>query len=416
MITHIWKVFSYELWRNSQRRGYLFATFGLPLLVIGVSLAIQFFSSATNQPETPEEAAAQLQFDFGGIETAAYVDQSGLFADAEASYDLRAFPDMASAEAALAAGEVDAVYLIEPNFAETGKVRQIVPEITLNSISEEPVRKLMFNLLGDSLPAPVLARLQSPASINVINVQRTPTADDVANSDDSNFALVYGFAIFFMATVFGTSGYLMQSVIEEKENRLVEILISSIRPLELLIGKVLALGSLGLVQVVTWLAIGLAFLTVQNASGGSNFLSGVQIPLDALPILIIYFVLGYLMFAAAFGAVGALSNSISEGPQFSIVFSIPIILTFYAFPAFINTPNGALPTFLSLFPLTSPLAMVMRSVVSPVPAWQVALSLVLLVLGVLAMFWMAGRLFRVQTLLSGSVPKLRQIPKLIFSR
>jgi ABC-2 type transport system permease protein len=413
MNNHIWKVFSYEIVRNARRRGYLFTTFLLPVLVILLSLAVQFFASR-DQPDTPEEVTEELQFDFGGIETAGYVDESGIFASE--SDDLRAYPDVASAEAAMEAGEIDTVYVIAPDFAETGEVQQIVPEITLNSISEQPVRKLMFDLVGETLPAPVLARLEYPASINIVNLQRAPAADDAVSNEDTDFALVYGFAILFLMTVFGTSGYLMQSVIEEKENRLVEILISSIRPLELLVGKVLALGTLGLLQVVAWIAIGVAYFTLQNNAGVTTFLTGVRIPLDALPILIIYFILGYLMFAAAFGAVGAISNSLSEGPQFSIIFSIPVILTFYAFPAFISTPNAALPTFLSLFPLTSPLGMVMRSVVTPVPAWQVAVSLALLLLGVIAMFWMAGRMFRVQTLLSGSVPKLRELPKLIFSR
>jgi ABC-2 type transport system permease protein len=412
---HIWKVFSYEIRRNVQRRGYLFTTFGLPIVVIVFSLLIQGLNSS-DTPETPEEAAGQLAFDFGNIETAAYVDQSGLFTGRDNSEgDLQAFDDVESAEAALEAGEVDAVYVISPDFAETGEVRQIVPQIALDSISEEPVDKLVFELLQEDIPVQTLARIQNPAAINEVNVQRTPTDENAVSSEDSNFALVYGFGILFMVTVFGTSGYLMQSVIEEKENRLVEILISSIRPLELLVGKVLALGLLGLGQVVAWIAIGLAYFTL-TSNGATGILSGINIPLDALPILIIYFVLGYLMFAAAFGAVGAISNSISEGPQFSIIFSIPIILTFYAFPAFLDAPNGALPTFLSLFPFTSPLAMVMRSILTPVPAWQIALSLALLVLGVLAMFWMAGRVFRVQTLLSGNVPKLRELPKLIFSR
>jgi ABC-2 type transport system permease protein len=410
---HIWKVFSYELLRNARRRGYLFATFGLPVLGILIGLFIQFIASQS-QPESPEEAAELLQFDFGSIETAAYVDPAGVFSGVNGADDLIAYPDVASAEAALEAGEVDTVYVISEDFTETGDVRQIVPQIALDAISTQPVQKLMFDLLDDDLSPALLARLQYPTAINVVNLQRAPTDEDAVSSEDSNFALVYGFAILFLLTVFGTSGYLMQSVIEEKENRLVEILISSVRPLELLVGKVLALGLLGLAQIVSWLAIGFLYLSLQNSTTGTNFLSGIRVPLDALPILVAYFVLGYLMFAAAFGAVGAISNSISEGPQFSIVFSVPIILTFYVFPAFINDPNSTLPTLLSLFPLTSPLAMVMRSVVAPVPAWQVILSLALLVLAVLGMFWMAGRVFRVQTLLSGSVPKLREIPKLIF--
>jgi ABC-2 type transport system permease protein len=424
-----WKIFRYEVQRNAKRKGYLFTTFGLPILAIVVSLVIQFIGDQ-NARQAAEQAAQEAEqaatnpdapqtgggspFSFEGIEQAGYVDSSGLFSDAPAMDAILAFPDEASAEAALAAGEIDALYIIPPDYATTGQVTVVVEEITLNNISSAPITELLFSELSNTLPPLTLVRLRDPANINTINLQRVPTNENAVNNEDSNFALVYGFGILFLVTVFGTSGYLMQSVIEEKENRLVEILLSSVRPAQLLAGKVLALGLLGIGQLVAWFAISYAFLTIQASRGIPNPLASLYIPPEMLPILVIYFLLGYLMFAAAFGGVGALSNSISEGPQLSFVFGIPVFITFYLFPLFINSPNGALPTFLSLFPLSSPLAMVMRSVVAPVPAWQIALSLGLLLLGVIGMFWVAGKMFSVQTLLSGKVPKLRELPKLIF--
>ncbi|HEX2619018.1 MAG TPA: ABC transporter permease [Phototrophicaceae bacterium] len=410
------KVFRYEITRNIRRRGYIFTTLGLPILIIAISIFVQWIGNKSTENQTPEEIVQQLQFNFGGIKKAGYVDSSGLFDESAASSDLESFSDQASAEAALNSGDVDAVYVIPPDYAETGKVTLVVPEITLNNVSTEPVKKLVFNALGQDLPVATLARLQNPAFINTVNLKRAPTNENAVNNEDTNFALVYGFGILFFMTIFGTNGYLMQSVIEEKENRLVEILLSSVRPTQLLSGKILALGLLGLAQVLTWIAIGYAYLSLQMSRGLPNPLASVYIPLDVLPILLIYFILGYLTFAAIFGAVGAVSNSMSEGPQLSIIFGIPIFITFYLFPSFLSSPDAALPTFLSLFPLTSPLGMIMRSVVSPVPVWQVALSVGLLVAWVVFMFWVAGKMFGVQTLLSGKVPKLRELPRLIFGR
>jgi ABC-2 type transport system permease protein len=413
---HIWQVFKYEIWRNVRRRGYLFTTFGLPILVILVSFGIQWFGQQVSGGQSPTDIAG-LQFDFGGIETAGYVDQSGIFSDIPTEADLEPFSDVETARAAMDAGEIDTIYVIDPNYAENGQITQLVNEVTLDNVTSQPVRKLIFSVLQQTFSSGELIRLQNPALIRTVQLERAGTATEdptVANSEDTEFALVYGFGILFLVIIFGTSSYLMQSVIEEKENRLIEILITSMRTLDLMVGKILALGLLGLLQVAAWAAFAIAFSQFQQTVGLGSFLSGITIPLDILPLLIVYFLLGYLMFAAAFAGVGAISNSISEGPQISLVFGAPILLTFYLFPAFLNAPGGTLPTLLSMFPLTSPLAMVMRLSISPVPGWQIALSLVLLVLGVVFMFWVAGRMFRIQSLLSGKAPSIRQLPKIIF--
>lgn len=412
---HIWQVFKYEIWRNVRRRGYLFTTFGLPVLVMAVSFGVQWFGQQISEGQTPADLAG-LQFDFGAINRAGYVDQSGLFADVTPDDELEPFSDIDSARAALEAGEIDTVYVIDPNYAENGAITQLVEEVTMDNVTSQPVRKLIFNVLQESFTSAELIRIQNPAQIRVVNLERAASPDDAgaSNTEDTEFALVYGFGILFLVIIFGTSSYLMQSVIEEKENRLIEILITSMRTIDLMAGKILALGLLGIFQVVVWGAFALFFSQFQQTLGAASFLSGINLPMDILPLMVIYFLLGYLMFAAAFAGIGAISNSISEGPQISLVFSAPILLTFYLFPAFLNAPGGTVPTLLSLFPLTSPMAMVMRLSISPVPGWQIALSLVLLVLGVIFMFWVAARMFRIQSLLSGKAPSIRQLPKIIF--
>jgi ABC-2 type transport system permease protein len=207
----------------------------------------------------------------------------------------------------------------------------------------------------------------------------------------------------------------MQSVIEEKETRLIEILVSTVRPTELLAGKILALGSLGLLQIVVWLGSVLLLVRfmVNLPALATTFLSGIFLPGDILPIFLIYFFLGYLFFAAAYGMVGAISNSLQEGPQYAVIFTIPAALPFYFFSLFVTAPDGTIPTAMSLIPFTAPLAMVMRVVISAVPGWQIALSIVLLILADMGMLWLAGRLFRVNTLLAGQLPRLRDIPRLL---
>jgi len=142
-------------------------------------------------------------------------------------------------------------------------------------------------------------------------------------------------------------------------------------------------------------------------------IANIELPLSLLPILFLYFVLAYLLFAGLYAVIGAISNSMREGPQYAVIFTLPAALPFYFISVFSSTPDAALPVIMSLFPLTAPIAMTLRLLVAPVPAGQIALSLGLLALGVVAAIWAAGRAFRVQVLLAGQPPKFRELGKLL---
>jgi ABC-2 type transport system permease protein len=247
-----------------------------------------------------------------------------------------------------------------------------------------------------------------------VNLQRDATGQTESNFD-ADFAIVYIFAITLMLSVFMTNGYLMQTVIEEKETRLIEILISTMRPTVLLAGKILALGLLGLIQIVVWLGVLLLIgkLVAGDPASPLAALAAISLEPTEVVVLLLYFVFGYLFFAAAYGMIGALSNSMQEGPQYAVIFTLPAAVPLYFLAVFISTPDAPLPTILSLIPVTAPLAMVMRVTITTVPLWQVLVSLALLIVTDILMIWAAGRLFRVQTLLAGQVPKLRDIPRLL---
>lgn len=419
-MTNIWRVFMYELVRNFRRRGYLFTTFGIPVLAIVLFYGWQFISSRNVDANTdPQEMMEAMNIDFRGIQTAGVVDESGLFGETSLE-NVKTYATREEAEAALAAGEIDAAYFLPPDYAETGQAEMVIPHLDLNKVTNAPIERLVMERFSSAADPLLLARLGDPSNINEVDLQRSDEAapESAVRNEDTNFALIYGFAILFMLTVFGTSGYLLQSVIEEKESRLIEILISTVRPVQLLTGKVLAMGVLGLFQIVVWIGFGVYMLTSQREQLAvlAPFLSTLYVPTATLPLLLIYFVLGYMLFAAAFGAVGAISNSLQEGPQISTIFVMPALIPMFALAAFIEDPNAPLPVILSLIPLTAPLAMTMRVVATAVPFWQIALSILLTIVLVWGMFWMAGRLFRVQTLLAGKSPNVREIPKLIFGR
>jgi ABC-2 type transport system permease protein len=170
-----------------------------------------------------------------------------------------------------------------------------------------------------------------------------------------------------------------------------------------------------LIQIVVWISalLLLGKFVAGDPTSPLSALATISLEPGEVVVLLLYFLFGYLFFAAAYGMVGALSNSMQEGPQYAVIFTLPAAIPLYFIALFISAPDAPLPTILSLFPLTASLSMVMRVTLTTVPLWQLALSLGLLIAADAVMIWAAGRMFRVQTLLAGQVPKLRDIPRLL---
>ncbi len=418
----LWQVFQYELVRNFLRKGYLFMTFLLPpLLFFAFILLSQLITGAASSGRSnPNEPNLPTEF-MRTIEHAGYVDLTGRFGEpGELASLLTRYEDEQAAQAALEAGEIDVYYLIPADYMETGEVQQVMPRLAIAMVNGEPIRRLILRSLAEDVDPQVFQRMVDPSNLREISVER-PTADGagVEQGFDARITIVYIFAIILLGSLFLTNGYLLQSVIEEKETRLIEILVSTMRPFDLLAGKILALGLLGLLQVVVWIVM-MAFFTWRSAREAIaaiapvvSSLTNLTIPLDTLPLLFVYFVLAYLLFAGLFGIVGALSNSMREGPQYAVLFTLPAVIPFYFISIFAATPNATLPVVLSLIPITAPIAMAQRITITQVPPLEIAVSLLLLGLSALGAIWLAGRVFRVSTLLAGQMPKLRDLPRLV---
>lgn len=289
-----------------------------------------------------------------------------------------------------------------------------LPRLALNLLTTQPVEQLVYETLAGDIDSTTIGRLRAGTTINQFNLQRN---GDSARDEDADFLMIYAFTITFLLGVFFTNNYLLQSVVEEKENHIVEILLSSVSPSALLRGKVLAMSLLGLLQIAVFI-VGL-FLTLMLTQSLPAFetvtsLLNIRIPFEQLPIILLYFLLGYLFFAGFYAGIGAISNSMREAPQYAALLTLPAVLPFYFITAFMEAPNSTIPTVLSIIPVTAPIAMIMRLSMTTVPLIELAVSLGLLALSVWFAMWAAGRIFRVQTLLSGNAPRLRDIPRLLW--
>ena len=215
------------------------------------------------------------------------------------------------------------------------------------------------------------------------------------------FFLIYG-------SLFAWGGAVMRGVLEEKNNRIVEVIVSSVRPTTLMLGKILGIGLAGLTQYAVWTSLALV-LSAPGAMALMGYVDAPRIPLHVIFSFVLFFVLGYFLYASLYAAFAAPFNTESEAQQFIMIPMTFLILAattwFFAF----NSPDGAVATVLSIVPFTSPLIMFMRITVQTPPLWQIALSLSLLLLTIWGVAWFAGRVYRVGILMYGKKPTLPEI-------
>lgn len=410
MKNRMWSVIEHEIAETLRRRSYLLITLIVPILAVVLVVAISILQG-DDTAGSKEPASTMPSKPVG------YVDQSGLLIEPGAfSGIMIAYVDETAARAAVKSGEISGYYLVPTDYMTTGQIIRYAEQISVIETDMALFSAFLENALLAQEEPKIAARLQSPAIIiehqpdgNTIN---DPTGQQ--NNGMDLFWLVYAFGMLMMLTTFLTAGQLTQSVINEKENRVMEIVLSSLRPMQLMAGKIAGQGLMGLLQMITWLAA--IFLIIQLADVNIpmlRFLGAAELPGSLLTAALVYFVLGFALFGAFAAAVGAISASMREGPQYAVIYSMPAAMAIIFLPTIADDPNSILALVLSFFPLTAPIAMIERLVVTAVPLWQVGLSLVILALSVGGGLWMAGRLFQINNLLSGQVPSRKELVQLL---
>ncbi len=226
------------------------------------------------------------------------------------------------------------------------------------------------------------------------------------------FAYIVSFLIYFITAFYGMN--VLRSVIEEKTNRIAEVMVSSVRASHLMLGKIVGVGSAALLQVAVWAAavvvIALRSDLIADRIGIPRAaFAALSIPVGQGILFIVYFVLGFLLFAAVFAAVGAAMTSEQEAQSIQIPVLIPLILPLILSPAIASEPLSPLAVTLGLVPLTSPIAMPVRIAAAPVPGVQIAASVALLVIGLLLAAWIGGKIYRIGILSTGKRPTLREV-------
>jgi len=225
------------------------------------------------------------------------------------------------------------------------------------------------------------------------------------------FIVPFLFGILLLIAIFSSSGYLLQGLSEEKENRVMEILLSSVSTRQLLLGKVLGLGCAGLTQLVIWLLSVTLLLRMAETGIGGVFV-GLQIPPTMMVLGITYFMLGYLFFAVLMVGIGAIGSSARDSQQLSMLIIMPSIIPFYVLMIFTReNPGHIINTILTMIPITAPMAVFSRFAFSDIPVWELALSITLLVLSIIGAIFLAAKIFRTFALMHGKTPRIGEIIK-----
>ena len=389
----------HEFKNMTRRRSFVVMTLLFPLLAfLGITTAQLILSTPSELPEAV---------------TMGYVAPAGSFADnrsGESTVTLVRYPDETAATAALLETEIDEYIVIPADYVARGGVTRytLSREIEVPDEAYRSVRHLLLNnLLAGKADESVINRTQQPLSLETIRLDETG-APAPTQGGWQTLALPYIFSILLVISIMSSSGFLLQSVAEEKESRIMEVLLSSVSPRELLTGKVIGLGLGGLAQILVWLVAAqfLVRLAMQSLGG---FASGMYIPPNMLGFGILYFLLGYLLFATLMAVVGSIGTAARESQQLATIFILPGVMPFYFIPLLINDTSHVIGTVFSLIPLTAPVMMMMRLGITDVPVWELALSLVLMVIAITLNLVFGAKIFRTYLLMYGKRPGLREI-------
>jgi ABC-2 type transport system permease protein len=420
-----------EYWTRVRKRSFIIMTIITPLLFAGLIGAMLWIAI----------------YDQGDEKVIAIIDDSGLFADKFNNSDdlFFTYPNESIEQAKSEFNKLgpDGLLYIpkldihDPQgislYSQSNPHFGVINEI--ESTLEKEIEILRMKELG--VDQQLLKDIETQIDLNTLSL--TSEGEKQSNAETTvGTAYVSSLLIYFFLFLYGVQ--VMKGVIEEKYNRIVEVIISSIKPFQLMMGKILGIAAVGLTQFTLWVLLSFAVTSAgfslagldQNPSmaidsavmsDGSTDLppvnQGVWELMNTIPFtyvlitFVAYFLGGYFLYASLFALVGSAVDSDADSQQFMFPITIPLIISIVALGFVLNDPDGKLAFWMSMIPLTSPVVMLGR-IPFGVPGWQLALSLILLVAGFIFTTWVAGRIYRVGILTHGSKVSYRTLTKWFF--
>ncbi len=391
----IWLVAFHEYRQHVFTRRFLFGLLSVPLIIVLMGGLILLVLSL-DQNTKP----------------LGYVDASGLLSNPipapKAAFPDKDIPIIAyqsetEAQQALDAGQIQGYYIVPADYLKTGEVKIIHIQPV-----KDPARRYFASFLGANLlkntdPA-LAARLVEGADVTI----RSADGKRSLSGDDwFTFMIPMVAGIGFIIAMFTSGGYLMQAVVEEKENRTMEVMVTSVTPGQLMAGKILGDTSIGLTQIFMWMLF--IVIPILIAKRSFAFLQAIQISGQTLLVMALIMLPSFVLVAGLMAMIGATVSEAREGQQMTGIIAFPIWIPYMLTMILMSNPNSPIATTLSFIPLMAPVTMLVRDGLTILPFWQIAASSAIQITAAVLVIWLTGKAFRAGMLRYGQRLSLREI-------
>lgn len=418
-----------------RNKSFIVMTFLSPLLFVGIAVFVSYLASM--KADTKQIAV----HDETGLFVADFMAKNKK--DSEYQYLDLSVLDVKALKDSITQERFEGVLQIPKtaSIAELDKKIQFIsndsPSITFIEEVQDILDKKITQLNFQSAKLDTVAIHKAQSNIN-ISLSKASGEESLKGLNEIKIAIggAFGYLIMMFIVIYGNM--VMRSVIEEKTNRIIEIIISSVKPFQLMMGKIIGTSLAGILQFLIWAIIGLGLFLGASLFFGVNLGPTSKVPPEVmqaaqheiastaqlyiaelwnLPIgtlltcFVIYFIGGYFLYSSFYAAIGAAVDNETDSQQFLLPIIMPLILGVYiGFFTVINDPHGTVATIFSIVPLTSPIVMLMR-IPFGVPLWQILLSMVLLFGTFLLVVWFASKIYRVGILMYGKKPSWKELYK-----
>ncbi|ASU35344.1 ABC transporter permease [Mucilaginibacter xinganensis] len=397
-----------------RKKSFIIMIFVVPLLILGMGAVIGLV--AKNSTELNEQQVVKV-IDESGVFAGKFKDQKNLKFETT-KQSITALKAELKKDENLSALQIPANYTKKDAINILSKKK---PGITLTEKIETQMNDIALNngMIKNHIDTALLHSIKSNLSLNTVEI--TETGDNKTNLG-ANIGVGIACAILIYLALFIYGAQVMRGVIEEKTSRIIEVIISSVKPFQLMLGKIIGVGLVGLTQFSAWIILSVISTKIlgHSLSSSPNGIMGALAVLQTIPFgkvlacFIFYFLAGYLLYSALFAAVGSAVDSETETQQFMFPITLPLLFTYMlSVTILFRAPDSPLAVWLSIIPFTSPVAMMLRLPFG-VPPWQLALSMSLLVIGFLFTTYVAARIYRVGILMYGKKASYKELVKWFF--
>lgn len=418
----IWTIISFEFLTRVKSKGFIISTILGPVFLLAIMI-IPGIVASVSMNDTSKHIAV--------IDETNYIAPKLIKDDPKVFFTTTKNAEELKKE--LLKGELDAFLIIPKDIYENGEVSVYTPGgggigliEKIDNIVSDVVREK--RLMDAGVNEKIIKIVESGVSVKTIKVTEQGTQKDYTEFY-SIFGYILGFMIYFLMFMYGA--IVMRGVITEKVNRIIEVINSSAKPMEIMMGKIFGIGAVGLLQVLIWVGL----LVVISLAGGSIIsmftnqpqmanlpagtnpqIKGLPFDIPTIPIgvwiaFIFFFLTGYFIYSALFAAVGSAVDQEEDAQQLQTPITLPLIIPILFMPAIMGNPDGVLAIVLSLFPFFSPIIMTARIAATSVPIWQIALSVVLTLSTLFLCIWFASKIYRVGILMYGKKPSFKDLIK-----